>query len=256
MITKIAEDLPGNIAVNLRGKRVVVNGGSSGIGHAACRLFLDCGAQVLFSHRGRHPASATRLEAMGAVGWVNGEEGVDPYTGFAEFALGLFKEVDILVNCAGGSEGATPLPGCNPSAFKTVFEANVWSAVACTSVLERSLRRQLGAVVNVASVVADLNPPGIGFYSAAKAAVVSLTKTWAKELAPAVRVNAVAPGPVLTPKVLQDPPHAEVLIEVARKSPRGRPSTAAEVAEAVLFLATAQGTTGEVLHVSGGLGCE
>ena len=117
-------------------------------------------------------------------------------------AAAEFGPIDILVNNAGSLVRRTALAEMTEAGWREVFDLNLTSAVFCTQAVAPSMiARRRGAVVNVASIAGrNGGGPGAGAYAAAKAAMIAITKSMAKELAPkGIRVNAVAPGVIATP---------------------------------------------------------
>jgi pteridine reductase len=161
---------------------------------------------------------------------------------------GRFSRLDLLVNSAGGFE-ARPLEATDATAFDRLLELNARAPLLLTRALLPLLRRGRGSVVNVADVGGGLVAwRGFAAYCASKAALVRLTECLALELAPRVRVNAVAPGTVLWPAGY-GPARRRTL---AARIPLGRAGTPRDVAEAIRYLAEAPYVTGAILPVDGG----
>jgi pteridine reductase len=159
-----------------------------------------------------------------------------------------FTRLDLLVNSAAGFE-PRPLERTEAAAFDAQLDLNARAPLLLTRALLPLLRRSRGSVVNVADVGGGLVAwSGYAAYCAGKAALVRLTECLALELAPRVRVNAVAPGTVLWPEAY---PAARRRLLAAR-IPLGRAGTPLDVAEAIRYLAEAPYVTGAVLPVDGG----
>jgi pteridine reductase len=159
-----------------------------------------------------------------------------------------FDRLDLLVNSAAGFE-ALPLARTDAAAFDAQVHLNARGPLLLTRALAPLLARARGVVVNVADVGGGLVPwPGYAAYCASKAALVRITECLALELAPEVRVNAIAPGTVLWPASYP----AARRRALARRIPLGRAGTAEDVADAVRYLAAAPFVTGAVLPVDGG----
>jgi pteridine reductase len=159
-----------------------------------------------------------------------------------------FARLDLLVSSA-ASFDALPVEETDAAAFDGQMDLNARAPLLLTRALLPLLRRSRGAVVNVADVGGGLVPwRGYAAYCASKAALVRLTEVLALELAPAVRVNAVAPGTVLWP----DGYTAARRRELARRIPLGRAGDPQDVADAVRYLADAPFVTGAILPVDGG----
>lgn len=166
----------------------------------------------------------------------------------ADQALEQFGTVDILVN-SGSLFVKTPFPTPDPAAWQQVMRVLVDGAFLCANAFAPGmLSRGEGAIINIVDLSVWQPWPGFGAHSVGKSALLALTRQLALELAPSVRVNAVAPGAILPP-----PHYGEA--QIARAAARtllkrwGRPD---DVAQAVVFLAQADFITGEVLTVDGG----
>jgi pteridine reductase len=159
-----------------------------------------------------------------------------------------FDRLDLLV-CSAATFEARPLAETDAAAFDAQMDLNARAPLLLARALASILRRSGGSIVNVADVGGGLVPwRGYAAYSASKAALVRLTECLALELAPRVRVNAVAPGTVLWPESYT----AARRRELARRIPLGRAGTPADVAQAVRYLADASFVTGVTLPVDGG----
>ncbi|BCB77197.1 3-oxoacyl-ACP reductase [Phytohabitans flavus] len=171
-----------------------------------------------------------------------------------ERAIATFGRLDILVNNTGINPTFGPLLETDPGAVRKVFEVNVFAAVAwLRHAYDAWLGKHGGAVVNMSSIAGMGSAPGLGAYAASKAALIQVTAQLAVELAPGVRVNAVAPAVVKTR-------FATALFagredEVAAAYPLGRLGLPADVAGAVAFLVSpdAAWITGQTLVLDGGL---
>ncbi|MGH9081925.1 MAG: SDR family oxidoreductase [Acidimicrobiales bacterium] len=245
--------------LRLDGKTALVTGGSRGIGLAIARRLAGAGARVMLVSRKADDlaaaAEALRAELPGAeVDFHAGHAGDEAQArASAEVTAKRFGGLDILVNNAGTNPYYGPLVGLDRSRAMKTVEVNQWGIVAWTRAAhEVAMGASGGAVINLASV-GGLGPePGIGWYNATKAAVLHLTQQLAYELAPGVRVNALAPGLVKTDL-------ARALWEgneerIAAHIPMRRLGEPDDVATAALFLASdaASWITGQVLVVDGG----
>lgn len=233
--------------MELNGKHALVTGGTAGIGLACARLLAAAGAEVTVT--GRDPdrgraATGERIRFRRA-------DMSDPDS--VRMLAGAVGEVDILVNNAAAFPGALTVEQ-DEAVFVRTVDTNVRGAYFLTAALVAEMAgRGRGSVVNVTSMVASKGVPGASAYSATKAALESLTRTWATEFGPAgVRVNAVAPGPTRTDGVAAE--WGESNDALGRSLPLGRTAEPEEIAEAVLFLASDRASfiTGTVLHVDGG----
>lgn len=235
------------------GRKVLVTGGASGIGAACCRLFAAEGAAVTVADRRADGARSIADEVGGRAAEVDVRDAaaVDRAVRDAAEAMGGLTD---LVNNAGVG-AAKPLLDYTDKDWALLVGVNLTGTFhlirAAAPVM---LAAGGGSIVNNASLTALRPTRGEGPYSAAKAAVVNLTQTAALELAPTVRVNAVAPGMVRTP--LTEVVVANDAWRAAAESgtPLGRIGTADEVAEVIAFLASdaASYVTGQTVVVDGG----
>jgi NAD(P)-dependent dehydrogenase (short-subunit alcohol dehydrogenase family) len=161
--------------------------------------------------------------------------------------------VDILVNNAASFPGALTVEQ-DVASFESTFDTNVRGTYFLVAgLVPGMLERGTGSIINVTSMVASKGVPGASVYSASKAAVESLTRTWAAEFGPrGVRVNTVAPGPTNTEGVVAE--WGDTNDELGRTLPLGRTAEPAEIAQAVVFLASGASSfiTGLTLHADGG----
>ena len=160
--------------------------------------------------------------------------------------------VDILINNA-GIYPFGPTHEMTEELFESVYSLNVKVPYFLVAELAPLMaKRRKGAIVNLSTMVADYGAPGMSLYGSSKAAINLLTKVWAAEYGPSgVRVNAVSPGPTRTEGTEA---MGEALQQLAAQAPAGRPATADEIAEAIVFLATDRASFihGVTLAVDGG----
>jgi len=216
--------------------RVLVTGGGTGLGRGIAEALIERGDEVVLVGRRKGPLAET-AEAIGA-SWMTGDVTGDP-----DALIAAAGPLDGLVNNA-GSLVTGPMDG---EGLDAMFAVHARAPALLTRAFAAQARQ--GSVVNVASNLVLRPIVGAGAYTAAKAALCSLTRTLALELAPHVRVNAVLPGVV--PTAMTDRGDAW-LDEVAKLHPLGlgRP---ADVGEAVAYLLHARWVTGAELVVDGGL---
>jgi NAD(P)-dependent dehydrogenase (short-subunit alcohol dehydrogenase family) len=250
--------------VQVAARTAFVTGAGGGIGRAVAAAFAAAGTRVLVADLDPETAARTAAELGGeaeAVGVGCDVASADSVDAAVAVAVERWGGLDLLVNNAGTMhiEAAASFPA---SAWERVQAVNAAGVVRCCQAAYPHLRRsEAGAIVNVASISQLRGQPGLLAYAASKGAVESLTRTLAVEWAPdGIRVNAVAPGHVLTPMVeraLADGslPEADVA-GWRRRIPLGnRLADPAEIADVVAFLAgpEARYVTGQVLVADGGL---
>ena len=237
----------------------LVTGGSRGIGRAVALRLARAGARVAINYRENQAAAQevadeiVRLgsEALLLKGDVATSESVDA---MFDTLLKTWGRIDILVNNAGIIRDGLSIR-MSDADWDAVLDTNLRGAFLCTRVaLRQMLRQRWGRIVNVSSVSGIRGNPGQVNYSAAKAGLIGLTKTIAREAAGRnVTVNAVAPGLIGTDIIKQMPEKARE--GLAAQIPMGRLGTPEEVAELVGFLASdlAGYITGAVVQIDGGL---
>lgn len=233
----------------------LVTGASSGVGLATARMILDDGGSVavlarrgelldeLFAEWGdravRLPVDVSNHEAVASA--------------VAE-AFARMGSIDLVVNSA-GVDGPAPLEDLDARKWETTIGVNLSGSFYVSR--EAALRMTSGSIINVGS---ELSFIGMGLYvdyCASKAGVIGLTKAMAAELAPrGIRVNAICPGPIDTPMMEAElawfPDPEATRVEAINRVPLKRWATPEEVAESILFLATAKFATGACLSLDGG----
>lgn len=246
----------------LAGRRVLVTGGSSGIGEAVARLLAKHGMQVAVHYNTSADAAEAIAEDIRKAGGNALTVGADirdatVAAGVVADAADRLGGLDMLINNAGSLVGRIPLADITDEALDTLLDTNIRSVVACSRAAIPHLRQSdAGSIVNTTSVAArNGGGPGSVVYAATKGFVSTMTRGLAKELAPdRIRVNAVAPG------VIQTPLHdrfttQEQLAVIAQSIPMGRLGSADECAGAFLWLASptlSSYVTGQIIEVNGG----
>jgi 3-oxoacyl-[acyl-carrier protein] reductase len=238
----------------LKGQAALVTGGSRGLGRAIALKLAAEGAEVLVHyHKNREAAEAVAREIAGPSRLLQADLS-SPQAIESMFAALAGTQLDILVNNA-GVWLSTPLGSASLTDVDGLLNTNLRGLFLVTQA-GLPLLRDGGSIVNLSSVAGRIAiPDGRGLYGATKAAVDSLTKSWALELAPRrIRVNAVAPGWVETDMTAEHFSNAEVLRGALAHAPYGRLGNAKEVAELVLFLClpAAGWITGQSINISGG----
>jgi len=238
----------------LWGKKALVTGATSGIGRAIAQSFAAAGAEVVVTGRRAEQGAET-------VDLITGAGGKATYVqaDLAEMAevdrlAELVGEVDILANNA-GYYPMVPTAALTPDEYQRIYDVNLRSAYFLTSALAgRMAANGGGTIVNTSSIGARIGMPVAAAYSGTKAALESMTRSWAVEFGPSgVRVNAVCAGAVRTDTLLAIVPE-EVLQVTSAPAPLGRVGTPEEIAEVVLFLASPRSSfvTGAVIVADGG----
>ncbi len=235
----------------------LITGGTSGIGRAAANKLAQLGIHVLVVGRSLERGNKTVAEIRAAGGKADfipsDLQGSSGAREVAKRAVELGNgHVDILINNA----GIFPFGPTNKTTeeeFDRVYSLNVKAPYFLVAELAPLMaKRGKGAIVNVSTMVADYGVSGMSLYGSSKAAINLLTKSWAAEYGPSgVRVNAVSPGPTRTEGT---DAMGEGLEQLAAQAPAGRPATADEIAEAIVFLATDRSSFiyGAKLAVDGG----
>jgi NAD(P)-dependent dehydrogenase (short-subunit alcohol dehydrogenase family) len=248
--------------IHLEGKVAIVTGGSRGIGEAIARTFAAHGAKVVVASRKQEGvdkvAAAIRDAGGDALGLAFHAGDLEaPKKLFAD-TIAKYGKVDVLVNNAATNPHFGPFVTVDKGQWEKTFEVNVRGYFEATRTFAQHLsdRNAPGNVVNVASVVALNGAPLQGVYAMTKAAIVSMTKTLAIELASSnIRINAIAPGVVDTKfaaALVHNPDISKIILDRTPMKRVGRPD---EIAGAALFLASdaASYVTGHTLVVDGGM---
>ncbi len=219
----------------------LITGGTSGIGRAAANKLAQLGIHVLVVGRNVQRGQTTVAEIRAAGGradFISSElRDASSAREVARRAVELGNgHVDILINNAGVFPFG-PTHETTEELFESVYSLNVKVPYFLVAELAPLMaKRGKGAIVNVSTMVADYGVSGMSLYGSSKAAVNLLTKAWAAEYGPrGVRVNVVSPGPTRTEGTEA---MGEALEQLAAQAPAGRPGTADEIAEAIVFLAT------------------
>ncbi len=240
-------------------KIALITGGSRGIGAACVRAFAEDGYAVAFLYNRSQEQADMLVQTLRAEGrdvTAYRCDLAEPAQIAAVLAdiLRTYRRVDALVNCAGIAHIGL-FTDMTEDEWDRLFAVNVRSAFSVTkAVLPGMISRQAGAIVNVSSMWGEVGASCEVAYSAAKAALIGMTKALAKEVGPSgLRVNCVTPG------VIDTDMNAQLTDEdraaLADETPLGRIGTAEEVAQTILYLCGdgASFITGQVLGVSGGL---
>ena len=245
--------------IDLTDYRVLVTGGSRGIGAACCRLFAQAGAAVMVQYLA---SGARAKQVLDEIEGISSQPHRKVHCDVTDchqigelfdFVHGEWGGLDGLVNNA-GVWIHDPLVDLDRTKLEATLAVNVVGPFLCARQAVPLLRESHdGSIINISSTAGQRGEAFYSPYAASKGAMISATKSWSTELAPEIRVNAVAPGWVDTDMT------AEALSGKGRKKalatiPLQRIATAEDIAGAVVFLASplARHITGEILNVNGG----
>lgn len=243
----------------MKGKVAIVTGGSRGIGRAVAEKLASEGADIIINYAGNEKAAEETVasckkygvEAIAKKGNVADKEDCEK---LVEFALTRFGRVDILVNNAGITRDNL-LMRMTEEEFDQVIDVNLKGTYLMMQAVARTMMKQkFGRIINMSSVVGITGNSGQVNYSASKAGVIAMTKSFAREIAAkGVTVNAVAPGFITTDMTggLNEQAIAAISAKIPMKT-MGKPE---DVAGVVVFLAKEETryVTGQVLSVDGGM---
>ena len=246
---------------DLEGRVALVTGGSRGIGRSIAAALGARGARVVVNYTSNETAAADTVQMVTAAGGNAVSMRFD--VGDPSAVDSAIKEIvanegslSILVNNAGVAVNALTL-GSKDADWRRALDVNLGGTINCTRASLRSLMRakDAGRIVNITSIVGEMGSAGQGPYAAAKAGIIGLTKTWAREYASrGITVNAVSPGYIDTDMTASElpPDRRDLLISTI---PLGRVGKPDDIGAAVAFLCGpgAGYITGQVLRVNGGL---
>jgi len=244
-------------AFSLEGKVAVITGGGRGIGAACARTLAAAGADIAITARTPEQLEqvAAEVRALGRRAFVFAADvnELDQLDAFAA-AVDELGGIDIVVNNAGGSM-PRPFLDTSPGFLERSFHFNVTTAFALTKAATPHLLERQGSVVNISSAIGRLRDRGFVAYGTAKAALTHMTRLLAADLAPKVRVNAIAVGSTATSALETVLENAELHDEMVRRTPLQRLGEPEDIALAALYLSSpaASWITGKVLEVDGGL---
>ncbi len=245
---------PAKPAPPLEGRTVLITGAARRIGAELARTLHGAGANVVLHYRSSEReagALAQSLNAVRAGSAVTAQADLlqtERLASLVAAAVAAFGRLDILVNNA-SSFFPTPLGTIDERQWESLVGPNLKAPLFLTQAAARELSAARGLVLNLVDIHGTRPLKHYPVYSVAKAGLIMLTKSLARELAPDVRVNAIAPGPVMWPETAD----VELQEKIVSRTLLKRPGSPADVARAALFFATdAPYVTGQVLAVDGG----
>lgn len=244
--------------MRLKDKVAIITGGARGIGAAATKIFTAEGAKVAVADFDASAGEALCREIVASGSRASffhvDVTSRDSVKAMVEGIMEKWGKIDILINNAGITRDSMLLK-MTPDQWERVIEVNLTGVFNCTQMVAPLMAaRNSGKIINTSSVVGVYGNIGQTNYSATKAGVIGMTRTWARELGKkGITVNAVAPGFIVTEMTSTVP--QKVLDTMREKTPLNRLGTAEDVAKAYLFLASvdADYINGIVLPVDGGL---
>jgi 3-oxoacyl-[acyl-carrier protein] reductase len=235
-------------AISLKGRVAVITGAKRGIGYTEALAFGLAGAKVVVvTHTGTAEAAtvATEIEAAGGEAFAAKADTTSSadVEGLVHAVLLQYGRLDILVNNAGITDPAHisgSLMDLSEESWDRVIASHLKGTFLCIKYAARPMvEGRWGRIINTSSIHGEVGGrPGLGHYGAAKAGVIALTRTAARELGPfGITVNAIVPGPIATDQFLTNAP-TQVVASYMRQNPTGRLGKPEEVANLVLFLAS------------------
>lgn len=243
----------------LAGKTAIITGASRGIGAEIARKFSEAGAKVVVNYSGsqeKAEAVVTEIQEKGgeAIAVKANVSDSDAVKSMIDETMKAFGSIDILVNNAGITRDNLMMR-MKDDEWDDVINTNLKGVFICTKGVTRQMMKQrAGRIINIASIVGVMGNAGQANYVAAKAGVIGLTKTTARELASRnITANAVAPGFITTD--MTDALGDDIQKAMLSQIPLGRFGKPEEVAKAALFLASDDSSymTGQTLHLDGGM---
>lgn len=234
-------------------KTVLINGGSRGIGKATVEYFASHGYAVAFTYKNSKEEAEALAKRTGALAIMADSAKEEDILRAVETTIDAFSHIDVLINNAAISSFSV---FCDISLdeWEEIFRVNVTGPFLYSrAVLSHMISRKCGSIVNVSSIWGLVGSSCEVHYSTTKAALIGMTKALAKEVGPSgIRVNAIAPGVIATE--MNQALSEEDMTSLIEETPLCRIGTPEEIARAIYFLASEEGSfiTGEVLNASGG----
>ena len=245
---------------SLEGKVAIITGAGSGIGQAGALRLAERGATVIVQDISAKGAAETlrQIEAAGGKGfsYLADVSDIAAIQGVVCAVEERFGRIDILVNNAGTVNDFCPIEEVTPEMFERSIAVHVRGTLFATQAAVPGMKkRRYGKIVNMSSIQGTVGNPNGATYNAAKGALLSMAKGWAKEFGPFnIMVNCVAPGPTITPMVTTRLA-PEYFTERAKQIPLGRWGTAEDISYAISFLSGPESDfiTGQAVSPNGGV---
>lgn len=241
--------------LRLDGKTALITGGSKGIGKAIAAAYATSGAKVMITSRKPEGCEAAAEEIGNGVVWEAGNTGnADDAERVTSACMDQLGGIDILVNNAATNPYAGPMIDVDIPRWDKTIQVNMTAPLMWTQLAwNKHMKEHGGSVINISSVGGLSTSPVLGVYDITKAALIHMTKQLGAELAPGVRVNAIAPGLIKTDfaKMLWEGDRGE---QVAQAYPLKRLGEVEDIAAAAMFLAAESGSwmTGQTMVLDGG----
>ena len=241
--------------LSLNGKSALITGGSKGIGKAIAKTFAEAGAKVMITSRKADVCELAAEEIGHGCVWEAGNVGDPEHMEAAiERSVSELGGVDVLVNNAATNPYAGPMIEADLPRWKKTIDVNMTAPFAWTQMVWQKYQQENGGVIlNISSVGGLQTSPMLGVYDITKAALIHMTKQFAAELAPGVRVNAICPGLIKTDfaRMLWEGDAGDM---VAKQYPLKRLGEVEDIAGAALYLAADTGSwiTGQAIVLDGG----
>lgn len=247
---------------DLSGKTAIVTGAAQGIGLAIAVRLAEARAQVMLAghNAASLEASAREIRAHGGTAdWVAADVTIlDDLDKTIEKTMSVFGAIDILVNCAGGAHPFTPALELTEEIWDRTLDRNLKGSFFLSQKAAREMIKggKGGRIINIASIAGIRPDPQLADYNASKAALLSLTQSLASEFGrQGVLVNAIAPGPVMSPNSAAFYEMPDIQAIIRQRTPLERVGQPEDIANAVLFFAgsAAKHVNGSILAVDGGM---
>ena len=240
----------------------IVTGGARGIGAAVCRLFANKGYGIVFTYNSSGQSAKGLLEELSGKSRIEAIQADVSQKADVERLFNdcrsTFGRLDVLVNCASysSSSGWNAKPdSMHWNEWQKTIDIDLKGTMMCCHAGYELMKQEGGKIINFSSSASLYGDVPTYFYTAAKSAVVGVTRTLARMFAPTVQVNCVAPGSIATDWITKWKLTPEDLEQISKESPSGRIGKPEEVAELVSFLASPECTymTGQTLIIDGGI---